>query len=122
MKSYSKDKKYYVYLGRLTKSKNVELLVRTFNQLPEKKLIIIGKGSELSSLKKMARTNILFFEYVSEQEKWKYLTQAKAFVIASRDEDFGIAPVEALSCGVPIIGLDNGGLKETVIPGKTGIL
>src|SRR5690606_2433950 len=50
-----------------------------------------------------------------------YLQNAKAFVFAA-EEDFGIIPVEAQSCGTPVIGFNKGGLKETVIDNKTGVL
>ena len=46
---------------------------------------------------------------------------AKAFLFASEDEDFGIIPVEAMSAGLPVIAYKSGGVKETVIDGKTGL-
>jgi glycosyltransferase involved in cell wall biosynthesis len=50
----------------------------------------------------------------------KILQKAKALVFAA-DEDFGILPVEAQSCGTPVIALNRGGLKETVINNETGV-
>ena len=49
------------------------------------------------------------------------MKNAKAYIFASEDEDFGITPVEAMSVGTPVIAYRSGGVKETVIDGKTGI-
>jgi glycosyltransferase involved in cell wall biosynthesis len=38
------------------------------------------------------------------------------------DEDFGMSPVESMACGTPVIGVNDGGLKETILDGETGIL
>ncbi len=52
----------------------------------------------------------------------KLYSGAKAFLALSKDEDFGITPVEAMACGCPVIAFNGGGYKETVINGKTGVL
>ena len=49
------------------------------------------------------------------------MTEAKAYIFASYDEDFGITPLEAQSVGTPVIAYRSGGVKETVEDGKTGI-
>ena len=49
------------------------------------------------------------------------MKKAKAFVFPSEQEDFGIIPVEAMAAGTPVIALNQGGVKETVVEGKTGI-
>jgi glycosyltransferase involved in cell wall biosynthesis len=59
---------------------------------------------------------------VSDEELVKLYSQAKAFLALSKDEDFGITPVEAMACGTPVIAFNGGGYKETVIDGKTGVL
>ena len=58
---------------------------------------------------------------VSDAELVKLYSGAKAFLALSRDEDFGITPVEAMACGTPVIAYNGGGYKETVIDGKTGV-
>ncbi len=65
--------------------------------------------------------NIEFVGEVSDEKKFELMKNAKAFVFASYDEDFGITPVEAMGVGTPIIAFRSGGVKETVIDGKTGV-
>ena len=72
-------------------------------------------------LRKTAKQNIKFFDFLEPKEVMELVSKAKAFVHAGI-EDFGIAPVEAQSCGTPVIAYNLGGLSETVIDGKTGIL
>ena len=87
------------------------------------KLKLIGDGSMKKKLEKSAKgfRNIEFLGRVSEKEKFKILSRALGFITMGT-EDFGIAPVEAQACGIPVIGYNEGGIKETVIDDKTGIL
>lgn len=110
---------YYVAVGRIEPYKRFDLVVKTFNQT-NKKLIIIGDGSQLPLLKKMANGNIQFTGFIGSEEIYKYISHAKAFVHAGV-EDFGIAPIEAQSCGTPVIAFGEGGILETVIANKTGV-
>ena len=70
---------------------------------------------------RMTDSNIEFLGEVNDEEKLDLMRNAKAFVFASYDEDFGITPVEAMSVGTPVIAYKSGGVKETVIDKKTGI-
>jgi len=58
---------------------------------------------------------------VTDEEKLKLMKNAKAFIFAGEDEDFGIVPVEAMSVGTPVIAYKSGGVLETIIAGKTGL-
>lgn len=69
----------------------------------------------------MTSPNIEFLGEVSDEEKAELMAGAKAFIFASEDEDFGIIPVEAMAQGTPVIAYRSGGVKETVVDGKTGI-
>lgn len=124
-------REYYLAGGRLARAKHIDLIINTFIQtgLPLK---VFGKGfaGHEEELRRLAKNegqkaksggNIEFLGEVSDREKYKLLTHAKAFVFASEDEDFGILPVEAMSCGTPVIAYKSGGVKETVIDGKTGL-
>jgi glycosyltransferase involved in cell wall biosynthesis len=119
-----KNTRYVLSIGRLTKQKNFSFLIKSFSQIREKikdiKLIIIGSGSQEKYLKKIANSNIEFVEYSDPSVVYGYVSKAKAFIHAGI-EDFGIAPVEALACGTPVIAIKKGGLKETVIENKTGV-
>ena len=72
-------------------------------------------------LRKIANKNIKFYDFREPEEVMRLVSKAKAFVHAGV-EDFGIAPVEAQSCGTPVIAFNKGGLSETIIHKKTGIL
>ncbi|MBX2975111.1 MAG: glycosyltransferase [Ignavibacteriaceae bacterium] len=111
---------YYLTASRLVSYKKIDVIVKAFSELKNKKLVIIGDGPELSSLKKIATPNIEFLGYQSGKSLVAYMQRAKAFVFAA-DEDFGITVVEALSCGTPVIALNYGGTAETIIHKQNGI-
>jgi glycosyltransferase involved in cell wall biosynthesis len=99
----------------------VKLIVEAFNEMPDKKLVVIGQGEEYSIIKKIAKSNIQVLGYQPDEVLIKYMQRAKAFVYAAI-EDFGIVPIEAMACGTPVVALNKGGTAETVINGVTGIL
>lgn len=94
---------YYLIVSRPVGGKGIELGIEAAKKY-NFKLKIVGGGS------------------VSDEELVILYSQAKAFLALSRDEDFGITPVEAMACGTPVIAFNGGGYKETVINGKTGVL
>lgn len=110
---------YYVTLSRLDWHKDVDSIVQAFNELDEH-LIVAGDGPERDTLEEMAEKNINFEGFVSEERKRSLLAGAKAFVFNGRDEDFGIAPVEALAAGTPLLGVNEGMTQYQVFPGKNG--
>lgn len=119
----SRDKNLFVSVGRLVSYKKVDIAVEAFKKMPEYKLIIIGSGDEEGKLKRLARgcENISFLGFVDGNVKFDWIKKAKA-VIHLPFEDFGIVPVEAMVVGTPVIGLNAGGTRETVINEVTGIL
>jgi glycosyltransferase involved in cell wall biosynthesis len=112
---------FYVTASRMVPYKKIKIIVEAFNQMPNKKLIVLGDGPEFNSIKKSIKPNIELLGFVNSTSLKNYLQKAKAFVFAA-EEDFGIIPVEAQACGTPIIGFNRGGLRETVINNKTGVL
>lgn len=112
--------KYFVALSRLRPYKRVDLAIETFNEL-RLPLIIIGGGWEIKYLKKIARENIQFLGEIQDDKlKAKIISQAQA-LIHPQEEDFGIAAIEAMSAGIPVIAYKAGGALETIIENKTGI-
>ena len=103
---------YYLSVSRLVPNKRIDLLVKAFNQL-NLPLIIIGNGPEKKELMKIAKKNIKFLGYQSDQNIKTYMEECRAFVYAGT-EDFGIAPVEAMAAGAPIIALKKAGILDTV--------
>ena len=103
---------FYVSLNRLVPNKRVDLLIKAFNKL-NLPLIIIGDGPERMKLEKISNSNIKFLRKISDREVEEYMSSCKAFVYAGI-EDFGIAPVEAMASGAPVIAYGKGGILDTV--------
>jgi glycosyltransferase involved in cell wall biosynthesis len=83
--------------------------------MPDKKLLVIGDGSEMNKIKSKASKNIEILGYQPNSVMQEHMKNAKAFVFAA-EEDFGITPVEAQACGTPVIAYGKGGALETVRP------
>lgn len=117
----TKDKNnFYLTASRLVPYKRIKLIVEAFNEMPDKKLVVIGMGPEFNKIKSTAKKNIKLLGYKSTDDLKSYMQKARAFVFTA-EEDFGIIVVEAMSCGTPVISWNYGGTSETVIDGVTGI-
>ncbi|MEQ3478795.1 glycosyltransferase family 4 protein [Klebsiella variicola] len=106
---------YYFTASRMVPYKRMDLIVEAFSQMPDKKLVVIGDGSEMSKIKAKASSNIELLGYQPNSVMQEYMQKAKGFVFAA-EEDFGITPVEAQACGTPVIAFGKGGALETVRP------
>lgn len=93
---------YYLIVSRPVGGKGIELGIEAAKKY-NFPLKVVGGGT------------------VSDEELARLYSRAKAFLALSRDEDFGITPVEAMSCGCPVVAFYGGGYKETIIEGKTGV-
>lgn len=111
---------YYLTLSRLVSYKRIDLIVRAFNEMPDRELVVIGDGPKRDYIEKLAGPNVSVLGYQPDEAATHYMENARAFVFAA-EEDFGIVPVEAQACGTPVIAYGRGGATETVIPGKTGV-
>jgi glycosyltransferase involved in cell wall biosynthesis len=112
---------YYVTVSRLARAKHVEVLIHAANTL-RLPLTVVGTGRDLEYLKSMSGPTITFAGNVSDEQLVTIYQGARAFLFASQDEEFGIAPVEAMGYGLPVIAYASGGLKETVKDGRNGFL
>jgi len=111
---------YYVIAGRMATIKRFDLVIEAFNS-NKKRLIVIGDGDELQHLKSIATSSsIEFLGFQSVDVLSNYLQNAKAF-IQMGVEGFGIAAIEAQSCGTPVMCYKKGGIIETVNDYKTGL-
>jgi len=115
---------YYLSLSRLEPYKRVELIVRSFMAMPEKKLIVASGGSDLEKLKTLAKGshNIQFTGWCDNQQLQGLIGRCIATIYIPPDEDFGMSPVESMAAGKPVIGVAEGGLVETINNNETGIL
>lgn len=114
---------FYVVFSRFVTYKKIDLAIAACGKL-NKKLIVIGSGSQEKELKKLASQFpadlIKFTGRISDSEVKDYLQRCKALLFCA-EEDFGIIPVEAQACGRPVIAFAKGGSLETVIKDKTGV-
>ena len=104
---------FYLTASRMVPYKKIKLIVEAFNEMPDKTLVVIGDGPEFAKTKAIAGANIELMGYQSFEGLKEKMQKAKAFVFAA-EEDFGITPVEAQSCGTPVIAYGKGGVLETV--------
>lgn len=119
LKYQGKSKGYFLSVGRLVRGKGVEIIVEACSKL-SLPLKVVGVGPELEGLKKVASKNIQFLGQVPDEELPQVFAGAKATIVASKDEDFGIVPVESMAAGTPVIAVKAGGFLETVLESRTG--
>ncbi len=116
----SKEKKdYYLFVGRLLSYKRADLAIQACEN-SKRKLIVVGEGPEVESLKKLAGSETTFLGKVSDNELKKLYSEARGLIFPGAD-DFGLVPVEAQACGCPVIAFRAGGALETVIENETGV-
>lgn len=110
---------HYLVVSRLQPYKHVDAVIEAFAGMPERRLLVIGRGPEKQRLVDMAPLNVRLVEGLSDaQMRWAY-ANATALVAASH-EDFGLTPLEAGAHGVQTIALKAGGYLDTVEQGVTG--
>jgi glycosyltransferase involved in cell wall biosynthesis len=108
-----KDDGYYLIVSALVPYKRVDLAVETFNRFGER-LLIVGSGPEMEKLKKMAKKNIEFLGWQSDENLVKLYAGCLALIFPGV-EDFGIVPLEAMASGKPVVAFAKGGALETVV-------
>jgi len=110
-----------VTVGRLMGYKNVALMLDAFRLLPEHELVVVGTGQLERALRKAAPANVRFTGFLPQAEVQMHIRQASAFIFAAV-EDFGIAPVEALALGTPVVALARGGALDYLRQGHNAWL
>lgn len=115
---------YYLSTARLSPLKRVDTIVEAFIAMPEKKLVVASSGEDIERLKALAADapNITFLGWVSDSQLSVLVGRAIATIYVPVDEDFGMSPVESMAAGKPVIGVAEGGLRETIVHGSTGTL
>jgi glycosyltransferase involved in cell wall biosynthesis len=109
---------YFLLISRFRPYKRIDLAIQAFNKL-KIPLKIIGVGKD-RALRKIAKENIEFLGFVSDEEKAKYLSHCQALIFP-QEEDFGLVAVEAMASGRPVIAYRSGGALESVIENVTGV-
>ena len=113
---------YYIVTSRQVTWKRLDLAVKACMKL-KRELIVVGEGPEHGRLVKMASNSefVKFVPLVGKGELAEYLSEARGYIFPSL-EPFGIAPVEAMAVGTPVIAFGKGGALDYIQNGKNGIL
>ena len=119
-----KPEGFFFTASRLETNKRIHLIIEAFKKMPDKKLKIAGDGSVRKILERMASgyPNIEFLGRVGDEHLKELYATCNAFIFVPIMEDFGLVPVEAMASGKPVIAANEGGLKESMVDGKTGFL
>ncbi|MFZ4667524.1 MAG: glycosyltransferase [Prochlorotrichaceae cyanobacterium] len=113
--------RYYLYVGNLSRSLQVDALIQAFNQL-QRPLQLVGSGSDEANLRSMAGNTISFLGSMAEVDLESVYANATAFVFPAFDADFAVEPVQAMGRGLPVIAYKGAGMGEVVLHYRTGLL
>jgi glycosyltransferase involved in cell wall biosynthesis len=121
------DMGYYVYVGRLSHEKGIHTLVDAFLESPHLRLVIVGDGPDRKALQDrlcaVSNPRIELKGFLESSQIKDLLSKARALVLPSECyETFGLAALEALASGVPVIASRIGGIVDIVTESKTGFL
>lgn len=114
-KPFANTKDTILYVGRLEKYKNIHLLIKSMEYLPEFKLKVIGSGPYKKNLKKIVSTNnVEFLEGLDDLNIARWMKSCSLFVTLSGIEAFGLTVIEALASGKPVLVNNSSSLKDFV--------
>ena len=115
-----------LFIGRLSIEKGVEVLINAFKFVSEnRKILIIGDGPLYKKLEIMTRNtskNIKFQGWVDNEELPNFIRKAKILVVPSLSEPQGVVVIEAMACGIPVIGSNTGGIPDMIEHDRNGWL
>lgn len=116
----TQDDGFLFVAARLLAYRRIDIAVRACRDLG-RELIVVGDGPERRRLQATAGPSVTFLGHVPRAQLVDLFRRCHAYLMPGV-EDFGIAPVEAMAAGKPVIAFDAGGARETVVSGTTGIL
>ncbi len=109
---------YFLIAGRLHAHKHNDMVIEVCNELGLN-LHVVGSGRDEAHLKSIAGLSIKFLGRITDEQLREEYANAQGYIYPQL-EDFGLMPLEAAACGTPTIGVDEGGSRETIVPGVTG--
>jgi glycosyltransferase involved in cell wall biosynthesis len=110
----------FVTAGRQVPYKRIDLAVAACTEL-NVPLVVIGNGPEHKNLIKIAGRSIIFLTRVPDEELGSHFESALGFIFPTNVEDFGVTGVEAMAAGTPVIAYTEGGPRDYIVNGKTGM-
>ena len=120
---------FWLSVNRVYPEKRIDLQFEVFRNLPEEKLVVVGGYAEgdhaAKYYEKLACNipgNVEMRGSISEEELTDLYARCKGLICTALDEDFGLTPLEAMASGKPVVAVNEGGFRETVVQGKTGLL
>ena len=111
---------FYLISSRMISYKRLDIAIEAFNWLGLP-LVITGDGPERKRLQAKSLPNIKFLGYVNDEWRTHLMAKAKAVIVTAL-EDYGLVPIEANASGTPVIAYGAGGVLDTQVSGKTGVL
>jgi glycosyltransferase involved in cell wall biosynthesis len=124
--SFIESGDYFISWGRIEPLKRLPLIVEAFAKMPDKKLVICSTGPLkdwlIEQIETRNLTNITYKGLVTDEELVDLVGKSLAGIYIPIDEDAGITPIEIMAAGKPVLGVNEGGLKESILDGETGIL
>lgn len=112
------EKPRCIIWGRLVPFKRVDLAIEACNKLGWE-LDILGSGPDRERLESLAGPTVHLRGFVSDEDRQKYIKDADLFIFCSR-EDFGLAPVESIAAGLPVVAYQAGGALDYIKPNENG--
>jgi len=120
---------FWLSVNRIYPEKRIDLQFEVFRELPDERLVVIGGYAEgdhaakyREKLIKNVPSNVEMLGAVTENELMDLYAKCKGLICTAQDEDFGLTPIEAMASGKSVVAVDEGGFKETIVHGKTGLL
>lgn len=126
---YKKNGDFWLSVNRLISHKRIDMQMEVFRKMPDEKLVIVGSYEKSRHFEQYAKyvnkikpDNVEIINWAEKEKLIDLYANCKGFITTSKDEDFGMNVVEAMASGKSVIAPNEGGYKETIINGKTGIL
>lgn len=120
---------FWLSVNRLITHKRIDMQLEAFRALPHEKLVIVGSYEQSKHFKKYASwilenkpDNVTIVSWIDDQKLNELYQDCKGFITTAKDEDFGMTAIEAMAAGKPVIAPNEGGYKESILDGKTGML
>ena len=109
----------YLWVGQMTAYKRADIAVEAFNRLGLP-LLMVGDGDQAAALRRRAKPNIEIVARLDFAALRAAYARCRALIFTA-EEDFGIVPVEVLASGRPVLAFGRGGVRDSVVPGETGL-